>query len=155
MFRSIIHFKNFDDEDTRTFLYNELFADMNTRDLILGRGFQGNYFSPYFLWQQTRNHDFSGDFSYRFSVEVGFLECLLKGGFVFFFLYITPLVSACYRGLFSRHNNRVVFLIATYPVRAPDPVRREYPFLSFSVLFDLLPGGLLLQRGDPPPNTCK
>ena len=114
LFRSIIHFKNFDDEDTRTFLYNELFADMNTRDLILGRGFQGNYFSPYFLWQQTRNHDFSGDFYYRFSVEVGFLECLLKGGFAFFFLYITPLVSACYRGLFSRHNNRVVFLIGIY-----------------------------------------
>ncbi|HVS97234.1 MAG TPA: hypothetical protein VHE54_12155 [Puia sp.] len=114
LFKSFVHVKNFDDEDTRTFLYNELFGDMNTRDLIFGRGFQGNYFSPYFLWQQARNHDFSGDFYYRFSIEVGFLECLLKGGFILFFLFITPWVSAIYRGLFSRHNSRVAYLIAIY-----------------------------------------
>ena len=114
LFKSFVHVKNFDDEDTRTFLYNELFGDMNTRDLIIGRGFQGNYFSPYFLWQQARNHDFSGDFYYRFSIEVGFLECLLKGGFILFVLFITPWVSAIYRGLFSRHNSRVAYLIAIY-----------------------------------------
>lgn len=114
VFKSFIHFKGFDDEDTRTFLYNELFADMNTRDLIFGRGFQGRYFSPYFLWQQARNHDFSGDAYYRFSIEVGFLECLLKGGFVLFLLYITPLVSAIRNALFSRQNSRVAFLIGIY-----------------------------------------
>ena len=114
LFKSFIHVKNFDDEDTRTFLYNELFADMNTHDIIFGRGFQGKYFSPYFLWQQARNHDFSGDFYYRFSTEVGFLECLLKGGVVLFLLYVTPLVSAVRRGLFSRHNNKTAYLIAIY-----------------------------------------
>jgi hypothetical protein len=114
VFKSFIHDKSFDDEDTRTFLYNELFGDMNTRDLIFGRGFQGKYFSPYFLWQQAMNHDFSGDAYYRFSIEVGFLECLLKGGFVLFLLYITPMVAAIRRGLFSRHNNKVAYLIAIY-----------------------------------------
>ena len=114
LFKDIIHVRNFDDEDTRTFLFNELFGDMNTRDIILGRGFQGNYFSPYFLYIQTANHDFSGDFYYRFSVEVGFLECLLKGGLVFFFLFITPMVVAIYRGLFTRHDSRTAFLIAIY-----------------------------------------
>jgi len=114
LFKEFIHVKNFDDEDTRTFLYTELFGDMNTRDLILGRGFQGNYFSPYFLYQQTANHDFSGDFYYRFSVEVGFLECLLKGGFVFFFLFVTPMVVAIYKGLFFRHNSRTAYLISIY-----------------------------------------
>ena len=114
LFKSFIHFKGFDDEDTRTFLYKELFADFNTRDVLLGRGFQGKYFSPYFLWQQAMNHDFSGDAYYRFSVEVGFLECLLKGGLVFFLLYITPLVSAVRRSLFFRHSNKVAFLTGIY-----------------------------------------
>jgi hypothetical protein len=114
LFKAFIHVRNFDDEDTRTFLYNELFADMKPEELIFGRGFQGNYFSPYFLYQQAANHDFTGDFYYRFSVEVGFLQCLLKGGFIFFFLFITPMVAAIYRGLFTRHNNRIAFLIAIY-----------------------------------------
>src|ERR1700744_6513089 len=77
LFKTFIHVKNFDDEDTRTFLYTELFGDMNTRDLVFGRGFQGTYFSPYFLYQQLTNHDFDGDFYFRFSIEVGFLQCLL------------------------------------------------------------------------------
>lgn len=114
LFKQVIHFRNFDDEDTRTFLYNELFADLNTRDLLFGRGFQGNYFSPYFLWQQTANHDFSGDAYYRFTCEVGFLECLLKGGIVFFVLFVTPLVTAIYRGLFTRHTSRIAFFLSVY-----------------------------------------
>ncbi|HWB90665.1 MAG TPA: hypothetical protein VG605_02390 [Puia sp.] len=114
LFKDFVHDKSFDDEDTRTFLFNEVFGDMNTRDLIFGRGFQGNYFSPYFLFLETTNHDFSGDFYYRFSVEVGFLECLLKGGFIFFFLFVTPMVMAIYRGLFTRHNSRTAYLISIY-----------------------------------------
>lgn len=114
LFKTFIHVKNFDDEDTRTFLYTELFGDMNTRDLIFGRGFQGQYFSPYFLYQMLSNHDFDGDFYYRFSIEVGFLQCLLKGGFIFFFLYVTPLVSAIYHGLFNRHKSKIAFMISIY-----------------------------------------
>ncbi len=105
---------NFDDEDTRTFLYKEVFGDMKPHELILGRGFQGTYFSNYFLWLQTNNHDFSGDHYYRFSVEVGFLQFLVKGGFVYFGLYVTPLIVSCYRGLFTRHNSRIAFLISIY-----------------------------------------
>jgi hypothetical protein len=114
LFKSFTHEKSFDDEDTRTFLYQEVFGDMKGRDLILGRGFQGTYFSPYFLWLQTNNNDFTGDHYYRFSVEVGFLQFLLKGGFVYYLLYITPLVAVCYRGLFTRHNSRIAFYISVY-----------------------------------------
>ena len=113
-FKSFIHVRNFDAEDTRTFLYTELFGDMSPKDLIFGRGFQGTYFSPYFLYQQTQNHDFTGDFYYRFSIEVGFLQCLLKGGFIYFFLFVTPLVAAIRRGLFTRHNSRTAYLISIY-----------------------------------------
>jgi hypothetical protein len=114
LFKSFVHVKNFDDDDTRTFLYQEVFSDMKPYEWILGRGFQGTYFSPYFLWLQTNNQDFSGDFYYRFSVEVGFLQFLLKGGFAYFFLFITPLVAVVYRGLFTRHNSRIAFYISVY-----------------------------------------
>jgi len=114
LFKSYIHVKNFDDEDTRTFLYEEVFGDMKGHELLLGRGFLGTYFSPYFLWLQTNNQDFTGDHYYRFSVEVGFLQFLLKGGFAYFILYITPLVAACYKGLFTRHNSRIAFYISVY-----------------------------------------
>jgi hypothetical protein len=114
LFKSFIHVKNFDDEDTRTFLYEEVFGDMKGSDLLLGRGFLGTYFSPYFLWLQTNNRDFTGDYYYRFSVEVGFLQFLLKGGFVYFILYITPLVAACYKGLFTPHGSRIAFYISVY-----------------------------------------
>ena len=114
LFKSYIHVKNFDDEDTRTFLYEEVFADMKGHELLLGRGFLGTYFSPYFLWLQTNNQDFTGDHYYRFSVEVGFLQFILKGGFLYFFLYITPLVTTVYRGLFTRHNSRIAFYISIY-----------------------------------------
>ena len=114
LFKSFIHVKNFDDDDTRTFLYEEVFGDMKPYEWILGRGFLGTYFSPYFLWLQTNNNDFTGDHYYRFSVEVGFLQFLLKGGFAYFFLFITPLVAVVYRGLFTRHNSRIAFYISIY-----------------------------------------
>ena len=114
LFKAFVHVKNFDDEDTRTFLYTEIFDDLGVRDLIFGRGFQGTYFSPYFLWLQTNNNDFTGDFYYRFAVEVGFLQLLLKGGIIYFVLYMTPLVAAVYKGLFTRHTSRVAFLISVY-----------------------------------------
>jgi hypothetical protein len=114
LFKSIIHVKSFDSEDTRTFLYTEVFGDMNTKELILGRGFQGQYFSPYFLYIQAVMHDFTGDAYFRFSVEVGFLECLLKGGFLYFFLFVTPWVMAIYRGLFTKHNSRTAYLLSIY-----------------------------------------
>ena len=114
LFKSFIHVKDFDDDDTRTFLYEEVFGDMKPYEWILGRGFLGTYFSPYFLWLQTNNNDFTGDHYYRFSVEVGFLQFLLKGGFAYFFLFITPLVAVVYRGLFTRHNSRIAFYISIY-----------------------------------------
>jgi hypothetical protein len=111
--KSYTHARSFDDDDTRTFLYDELFRDLKGRDLVFGRGFQGTYFSPYMLQIQS-GQDFSGDSYYRFSSEVGFLQLLLKGGFIYFFLFITPLVAAIYKGLFTRHTSRIAFLLSVY-----------------------------------------
>ncbi|MDP9041993.1 MAG: hypothetical protein M3N30_08420 [Bacteroidota bacterium] len=102
--------KKFDDSDTRTFLYEELFGDMKTHELFMGRGFLGHYFSPYFL-DQMQQGIADGDSFSRISIEVGFLELLLKGGFVYYFLYITPLVISCCKGL-GAHQNKLSFSIS-------------------------------------------
>jgi hypothetical protein len=62
--------------DTRSFLFIEFFQDFKNSDWIFGRGFLGTYFSQYFLdWDGV-----GGDSFQRFSVEIGFLDFLLKGG---------------------------------------------------------------------------
>lgn len=113
-FKSYTGARNFDDEDTRTFLYKEIFGDLKTHELILGRGFQGTYFSEYFLWLQTNNNDFTGDHYFRFTVEVGFLQLLLKGGFVLFILYLTPLILTIQKCIFTNHKSHIAFLISIY-----------------------------------------
>jgi hypothetical protein len=103
--------KKFDDSDTRTFLYEEIFSDMKTYELFIGRGFMGHYFSPYFLDQMKMGLT-DGDSFERFSIEVGFLQLILKGGFLYYFLYITPLVISCYKGLRMRFYNKLSFSIS-------------------------------------------
>ncbi|HEY4061352.1 MAG TPA: hypothetical protein VGM30_05605 [Puia sp.] len=111
LFTSFVKLKGFDDQDTRTFIYEEVFGDMRPAEMIFGRGFLGTYFSPYFL---ANTQDLDGDYYYRFSAEVGFLQLLLKGGLVYFLLYITPLVAVVRRGLFTRHKSRIGFYISVY-----------------------------------------
>lgn len=101
--------------DTRSFLYEEVFNDMRN-DLVFGRGFLGTYFSPSFL-QIHFDTAIMGDNFMRFSVEVGFLELLLKGGYVFVSLFLLPLVYVVSRGLqiqdgaFKLEYNICVYLL--------------------------------------------
>jgi hypothetical protein len=53
-----------------------------------------------------------GDSFSRFSVEVGFLQFLVKGGFIYYFLYITPLVLSCIKGLSNNHNSKLAYYIS-------------------------------------------
>jgi hypothetical protein len=102
--------KTFDDSDTRTFLYEELFGDLKFREVIFGRGFLGYYYSPYFF-DQMQQGIAGGDSFNRFSIEIGFLQLLLKGGFVYYILYITPLVISCYKGL-SANSPKLSYYIS-------------------------------------------
>jgi membrane-associated HD superfamily phosphohydrolase len=47
-------------------------------------------------------------------VEVGFLQLILKGGFVYFILYMFLLVATVYKGIFTKHNSKIAFLISIY-----------------------------------------
>ena len=85
--------------DTRTFLYTEVFDDLTPAQQITGKGFLGTYFSPVFLGFQSMAGYAEADSFNRFSVEVGLLELVLKGGYIFFALYTIPIIYVTWKGL--------------------------------------------------------
>jgi hypothetical protein len=91
--------------DTRTFLYEELFDDLKPLEQVIGRGFQGAYFSPYFLHIYFSPQYGDGDYFERFSVEVGVLELILKGGYVFLIIYLAPIIYVVWKGLTTINSN--------------------------------------------------
>ncbi len=88
--------------DTRTFLFVELFSDMSESELIVGRGALGTYYSPYFAY--TEKQGLAGDSSTRSVSEVGYLQIILKGGFIMKVLYLLILFPAAYLGIFKSQN---------------------------------------------------
>lgn len=113
VFKQVIGSKGFDSNDTRSFLYEELFGDFKNDELVLGRGFLGTYLSNYFLELMLRLDD-SGDFYQRFTSEVGFLELILKGGYVFYFLFTLPLWYVSFKSIFQYAQTKIVFFIGIY-----------------------------------------
>lgn len=86
--------------DTRTFLYEELFDDLDRSEMLIGRGALGKYFSPWFYnWSQV-----GGDHYYRSVVESGYLQMILKGGYVLFFLHLGILIPSAFLGIFGGKN---------------------------------------------------
>ena len=88
--------------DTRTFLFEELYDDMSDKDLWLGRGAMGTYYSEYF--NTLTQLGLGGDSETRSSNEVGYLEIILKGGYIMMFLYILILLPAAFLGIFRSRN---------------------------------------------------
>jgi hypothetical protein len=88
--------------DTRTFLFVELFSDLNTRELVIGRGALGTYYSPYFQLQEDEERE--GDNPVRSESEVGYLFMILKGGGILMLLYLAVLIPAAILGIFDSKN---------------------------------------------------
>ena len=104
---SIIEFK-----DSRTFLFTELLTDLNTLEKIFGRGSLGTYFSPLFekqnnYFQRIGYYWYFLDSSTRITVEVGYLQMILKGGFLMLFLTLSLKLQAVYLALFKSNNDFV------------------------------------------------
>jgi hypothetical protein len=99
--------------NTRTFLYEELFSDLNSKEIILGRGFLGTYYSDFF-WYILSQGIIEDDQQNRFISEVGFLILILKGGFIYYILYIFPLLFSSLRGIFIKSQDPLSFNIAIY-----------------------------------------
>jgi len=88
--------------DTRTFLIEEMYADMSTEELILGRGAMGTYYSPYFA--SILEQGMEGDSSTRSVNEIGYLEIVLKGGYIMAALYVLIMLPAAFLGIFRSKN---------------------------------------------------
>jgi hypothetical protein len=85
--------------DTRTFLYVDVFRDIKINNAYLfGKGINAGYASDDF---ETYN---------RLSVEVGFLQILLKTGIVGFIMYITLIVTAIFKAINTSRNLFIKYL---------------------------------------------
>jgi hypothetical protein len=89
--------------DTRTFLFVEMLSDMSIKETIIGRGALGTYISPYFY--MLKEQEIAGGDSYIRSVnEVGYLQMILKGGYIMMILYLLILLPAAFLGIFRSKN---------------------------------------------------
>lgn len=94
--------------DTRSFLYIEFFEDFKNQDWLIGRGYLGTYFSPYFLNLEEQGIE-GGDYFHRFTIEVGFLNFLLKGGLLLLLPFIMIILSSIKRGFVDNNFRTISF----------------------------------------------
>lgn len=107
-------------QDSRTFLFTELFGDLSPSETYFGRGSLGTYYSDVF--EKTRRYyelvgrkTWAGDVPDRISIEVGYLQMILKGGFLMLILYSSIAFYAAFLGIFKAKNKfvkRLGFYIA-------------------------------------------
>ncbi len=112
----IVEFK-----DTRTFLFTELITELNATEKLFGRGSLGKYHSDYFertiaYYESIGAKDWLADDPDRITIEVGFLQMILKGGFLLFGLNLLMMVYSAYLALFRSKNRFIrrlgIFILA-------------------------------------------
>lgn len=81
-------------EDTRSGVEYYMIKDMDLLSWIFGRGMYGTYWCPTAIDQTNRQY-----------IETGYLQMILKGGFIYLILYLILLCSATYKGLFKSRNS--------------------------------------------------
>lgn len=83
-------------EDTRDFVQEAMSEQMSTIDWIFGKGLNGRYYCP------LRNDDYLN--GWRYGIETGFYNLVLKGGYLLAVTYVLLLVIPAYRGWFKSKN---------------------------------------------------
>lgn len=101
---TVVEFK-----DTRTFLFKELMTELNGTEKIFGRGSLGMYHSDYFertieYYKMIGAKNWMADDPDRITIEVGYLQMILKGGFLLFFLQFFMMFYSVYLALFKSRN---------------------------------------------------
>jgi hypothetical protein len=99
-------------DDSRTFLFTELLADLNSTEKIFGRGSLGTYYSPFFnkvlrYFELIGEYWFALDDPVRITIEVGYLQMILKGGFLLLILNFGLMLTSVYLAIFKSNNNFV------------------------------------------------
>ena len=83
-------------EDTRSSIVLNFYDDMKTKDWIIGRGINGEYFCPGIEEGQITN--------YRSVIETGYLQTILKGGLISLGLFLLIAIPAIIKGIFYSKN---------------------------------------------------
>ena len=94
-------------QDTRSFLFTELFDDFSPSEVALGRGLNGTYYSPYFAY--IAQHDASSvgqNNIWRTGSEVSWLNMILKLGLI----GLIPFMTALLTPVFLRQRNQLSVL---------------------------------------------
>lgn len=126
--------------DTRTFLYLEIFQNMESwTDWFLGLGYNAKFFSDYFF----NSPDPDGDFYWRSNVEVYFLQLLLKGGIILVILHYSIIIYAIINCLRNSTNTfcyacamyLAVFILLSFIIDYPSriPMAQIIPWLCVGI----------------------
>ena len=84
-------------ENTREGVNEELLSQMSDWEKVFGKGLNGKYYMP------LRQEDFFA--GWRYGCETGFLNIVLKGGFLMAFVYIFLLLVPAIKGIFHSNNS--------------------------------------------------
>lgn len=85
------------DNDSRSGVVENFYADMDTYTWIFGRGALGTYYDPSPLFEIIDGN--------RSEIETGYLNMILKGGIIYLALYVLVLLKAFYKGFFKTNND--------------------------------------------------
>lgn len=83
-------------EDTRTGVELYFFADLTPKDWVIGKGIKGKYYSPNVEENQKTN--------YRYVIETGYLQTILRGGLISLVLILVIALPAIVLGIFYSKN---------------------------------------------------
>ena len=89
-------------QDTRSFLIDDLLEDLTFYDRLIGRGTLGIYHSKTFA--QLEDYDIEIASSDRGGVEIGWLNALLKGGYIMVVLFLIILLPISLLGITKSNN---------------------------------------------------
>ena len=81
--------------DSRTDNIKEMWEKSNYKTLIIGRGVAGGYKSDIF-------------YTLRNDIENGYMQFILKGGFIMLILFLLLIIPAAIRGIFRSRNNLIL-----------------------------------------------
>ncbi len=84
-------------EDTRSGVEQYMSVSMSKMDWIIGKGLNGTYYSPIVINMET------GDYT-RDVIETGYLQIVLKGGYISLILLLMILIPAVKNGFFDSKN---------------------------------------------------
>ena len=115
------------DDDTRSGTEEDFYAEMSTYDWIAGKGINGKYKTSIVL-----DSDYEGDTrsmedkNFRYGLETGYLNTILKGGIIKLGLDLVIILYAIWMGMFFGRNLLVkaavvfllVYLATLYPENA-------------------------------------